>query len=151
MALQLILGGSGYGKSQFMYEQLIRASIENPGLNYIIIVPEQYTMQVQKKIVRMHPKGGMLNVDVVSFGRLAYRVFDALNMPKMLILEDIGKSMVLRKVMSAMASELTVLKGNVRKQGFVSEMKSAVSELLQYHVTPGHHDDARIVQKGTPA
>lgn len=137
MALQLILGGSGYGKSQFMYEQVIRASIENPDLNYIIIVPEQYTMQVQKKIVSMHPKGGMLNVDVVSFGRLAYRVFDALNMPKMLILEDIGKSMVLRKVMSAMASELTVLKGNVRKQGFVGEMKSAVSELLQYHVTPG--------------
>lgn len=50
MALQLILGGSGYGKSQFMYEQVIRASIENPDLNYIIIVPEQYTMQVQKKL-----------------------------------------------------------------------------------------------------
>ena len=78
---------------------------------------------------------GMLNIDVVSFGRLAYRIFDELHMKDMLILEDIGKSMVLRKVMTSVASELTVLKGNIRKQGFVGEMKSTVSELLQYHVT----------------
>lgn len=136
MALQLILGGSGYGKSRFMYEQLIQASREHPEFNYIVIVPEQYTLQVQKKVVSMHPDRGILNIDVVSFGRLAYRIFDELHMPEMLILEDIGKSMVLRRVMSAIASELTVLKGNIRKQGFVSEMKSAVSELLQYHVTP---------------
>lgn len=136
MSLQLILGGSGYGKSRFMYEHLIRESVKHPEFNYIVIVPEQYTMQVQKKVVSMHPKGGMLNVDVVSFGRLAHRIFDELHMREMLLLEDIGKSMVLRKVMASMASELTVLKGNIRKQGFVSEMKSAVSELLQYHITP---------------
>lgn len=135
MALQLILGGSGYGKSVYMYEHLIKESVAHPELNYIVVVPEQYTMQVQKKIVSMHPQMGMLNIDVVSFGRLAYRIFDELHMKDMLILEDIGKSMVLRKVMTSVASELTVLKGNIRKQGFVGEMKSTVSELLQYHVT----------------
>lgn len=135
MALQLILGGSGYGKSVYMYEHLIKEAVVHPELNYIVIVPEQYTMQVQKKIVSMHPQMGMLNIDVVSFGRLAYRIFDELHMKDMLILEDIGKSMVLRKVMTSVTSELTVLKGNIRKQGFVGEMKSTVSELLQYHVT----------------
>lgn len=136
MALKLILGGSGYGKSHRMYEDLIRESMAHSELNYIIIVPEQYTLQVQKKIVMMHPLGGIFNVDVVSFGRLAYKVFAELYMKEALVLEDIGKSMVLRKVISSMASELTVFKGNIRKQGFVGEMKSTVSELLQYHITP---------------
>lgn len=136
MALQLILGGSGYGKSEYMYRDLIRASIEHPELNYMIIVPEQYTLQVQKKIVQMHPNHGMRNIDVLSFVRLAHRVFEELGTEQTLILEDIGKMMVLRRVIARMAGELSVFKGNVRKQGFTGEMKSTISELLQYHVSP---------------
>ena len=136
MALQLILGGSGYGKSRRMYKDLIRASIEHPQFNYMIIVPEQYTLQVQKKIVQMHPNHGMRNIDVVSFVRLAHRVFEELGTDRTLILEDIGKMMVLRRIIGRMAGELSVFKGNVRKQGFTGEMKSTISELLQYHVDP---------------
>ena len=136
MALQLILGGSGYGKSRRMYKDLIRASIEHPQFNYMIIVPEQYTLQVQKKIVQMHPNHGMRNIDVLSFVRLAHRVFEELGTDRTLILEDIGKMMVLRRIIGRMAGELSVFKGNVRKQGFTGEMKSTISELLQYHVDP---------------
>lgn len=150
MALKLILGGSGYGKSHRMYEDLIRESMAHSELNYIIIVPEQYTMQVQKKVVMMHPLGGLLNVDVVSFGRLAYKVFSELHMKEALVLEDIGKSMVLRKVIASMASELTVFKGNIRKQGFVGEMKSTVSELLQYHITPEQLKTLSVSLKNRP-
>ena len=45
MSLQLILGGSGAGKSTYLYSSIIEESINNPDTDYIIIVPEQYTMQ----------------------------------------------------------------------------------------------------------
>ena len=75
MALQLILGSSGSGKSHFIYKKIIEESMENPFRQYVVLVPEQFTMQTQRRLVQMHPGGGILNVDVLSFERLAYRVF----------------------------------------------------------------------------
>ena len=48
MGLKIIAGGSGVGKSTFAYQKIIEKSIQNPERNYIIVVPEQYTMATQK-------------------------------------------------------------------------------------------------------
>ena len=75
MALQFIFGNSGSGKSRYLYEQIIRESQAHPEKNYIVLVPEQFTMQTQRELVHLHPNKGILNIDVLSFGRLAHRVF----------------------------------------------------------------------------
>lgn len=56
MSLQYILGGSGAGKSTYLYNSIIKEAIENPSLDYIIVVPEQYTMATQKRVVEASPK-----------------------------------------------------------------------------------------------
>ena len=73
MSLQLILGSSGAGKSHYLYTHIIEESMKNPDRNYIVVVPEQYTMAIQKRLVSMHPRKGILNIDVVSFERLAIK------------------------------------------------------------------------------
>ena len=40
--LQFILGNSGAGKSHILYEKIIQESMEHPGTNYLVIVPEQF-------------------------------------------------------------------------------------------------------------
>ena len=72
MSLQFIAGGSGSGKTRYLYEKVIKESEEHPDIQYLFIVPEQYTMQTQKELVRLHPRHGLLNIDVLSFKRLAY-------------------------------------------------------------------------------
>lgn len=134
MALQMIVGKSGAGKSHFAYEKIIKESIKNPKKQYYIIVPEQYTMQVQKKIMNMHPKHGTMNIDILSFPRLAHRVFDEVNEKQKKILEDVGKSMVLRKVAEERKDELTIFKRSLNKAGFIEELKSLLSEFYQYRV-----------------
>ncbi len=47
-----------------------------------MLVPEQFTMQTQKDLVRMHPRHGIMNIDVLSFARLAYRVFEETGVKK---------------------------------------------------------------------
>lgn len=136
MSLQLILGSSGAGKSHTLYKQIIQESIENPRENYIVIVPEQFTMQTQKDLVTLHPDHGVMNIDILSFLRLAYRVFEETNTTKQLVLEDTGKTMVLRKVIEEKKDELLLFQNNVHKQGFVSELKSFLSELYQYSIGP---------------
>ena len=76
MALQFILGNSGSGKSHFLYQHIIEEALCHPDINYLVVVPEQFTMQTQRDLVSMHPHKGIMNIDVLSFGRLAYRIFE---------------------------------------------------------------------------
>jgi len=136
MSLQLILGGSGSGKSYNLYSRMIQDSIENPKDNFLVIVPEQYTMETQKKLVSMHPRRGIMNIDIVSFQRLAFRVFSEIGGGDTKVLDDTGKNLIVRKVLESNKKQLKIFGNNINKIGFVSEMKSIISELLQYAITP---------------
>nr|WP_024836851.1 helicase-exonuclease AddAB subunit AddB [Clostridium sp. 12(A)] len=136
MSLQFILGGSGSGKTYRLYTELIRMSIEDPDTRYIAIVPEQFTMQTQKEIVTLHPRHGVMNIDIVSFNRLAYRIFEELAIENPQVLDDMGKSMVLRKVAAGKKKELVLYKEHLSKNGFISQLKSMLSEMYQYGITP---------------
>ena len=136
MALQLILGGSGSGKTTYLYDEVIRLSMEHPQEQYFLIVPEQFTMQTQKDIVTRHPNHGTMNIDIVSFARLAYRIFEELAVEQLSVLDDMGKSMVLRKVAAAQKRQLVLFGGQLSKPGFVGQLKSMLSEFYQYGITP---------------
>lgn len=134
--LRFLLGGSGAGKSTRLYEEIIRHSEEEPDKNFLILVPDQFTLETQRAIVRMHPKKGILNIDALSFSRLTHRVFDETSYPSEAVLDDLGKSLVLRHVAETMRGDLPVIGAGMRKKGFVDEVKSAVSELMQYDISP---------------
>ena len=67
MSLQFIMGNSGAGKSRYAYEKILAEAARHPEKNYLIVVPEQFTMQTQKELVSLHPAGGILNIDILSF------------------------------------------------------------------------------------
>ena len=110
MSLQFIIGSSGAGKSYFAYERVIRESMEHPERNYYIIVPEQFTMQTQKTLVEMSPGKGILNIDVLSFERLAYRIFEEVGGDTRKVLEETGKNMILQKLVQVSQKKLVYLK-----------------------------------------
>ena len=135
MALQLILGNSGAGKSYYIFQKIIKASMEHPEKQYLIIVPEQFTMQTQKDLVMMHPRHGIMNIDVLSFERLAHRVFHEVGGEHRKILEDTGKNLILRRLAEEKKEELTLLGKNLKRLGYISEIKSLISEFTQYRIT----------------
>ena len=136
MALQLILGGAGSGKSYRLYQTIIERAQKDTDKDYLVIVPEQYTMEIQKKLVSQHPDGGIMNIDILSFPRLAYRVFGELGIGNEPVLDDTGKSLIVRTVLEQHKKEFQIFGGNLNKPGFVEEVKSVISEMLQYAVTP---------------
>lgn len=136
MSLQLILGGSGSGKTTYLYDRVIEASMEHEDQLYFVIVPEQFTMQTQKDIITRHPRHGTMNIDIVSFQRLAYRIFEELAVENLQVLDDMGKSMVLRKVAAAQQRKLGLFQGHLHQTGFVNQLKSMLSEFYQYGITP---------------
>lgn len=136
MALQFILGGSGSGKTRYLYDQLIEESQSQPKQQFFAVVPEQFTMQTQRELVSLHPNHGVMNVDIVSFNRLAYRVFEELAVVNLKVLDDMGKSMVLRKVAANQKEKLVLFQNQLNKNGFISELKSMLSEFFQYGLSP---------------
>lgn len=134
MSLQFIFGNSGSGKSHYLYQTVVEESIKHPELNYLVLVPEQFTMQTQKDLCMAHPNHGIMNIDVLSFGRLAHRVFEESGQETKRVLDDEGKNLILRKIAGDYGTELKVLRGNLKKQGYISEVKSVISEFTQYGV-----------------
>lgn len=147
MALKLYLGCSGSGKSHKLYEHIIDESLKHPELNYYILVPEQYNLSTQQKLISMHPKKGILNIDVLSFTRLAHRVFEEVGYShaRGTIIDDIGKNLILRHMAGKNEDKLTALKGSFDKQGFISEVKSVISEFMQYGI--GDRELAYLIDK----
>lgn len=144
MSLKFIFGPSGSGKSHYLYNYIIEESIRHPGQNFIVLVPEQFTMQTQKDLVSMHPAHGIMNIDVLSFGRLAYRVFEETGGGGLPVLDDEGKNLILRKIASDYDGELKVLRGNMKKLGYISEVKSVISEFTQYDI--GAEELSRVME-----
>lgn len=134
MSLQFIFGPSGSGKSYELYQSVIKESMEHPKQKFLVLVPEQFTMQTQKDLVAMHPRHGIMNIDVLSFGRLAYRVFEETGGGNLPVLDDEGKNLVLRKIAGDYEDQLSVLRGNMKKLGYISEVKSVISEFTQYDI-----------------
>lgn len=141
MALQFIFGPSGAGKSYYIYHKIIQESMEHPERQYLILVPEQFTMQTQKDLVSMHPRKGIMNIDVLSFERLAFRVLEETGDIRGELLEETGKSMVLRRVAQEKKKELKILGAKMEKTGYISQLKSMVSELRQYEITSRDLED----------
>lgn len=136
MSLKFYLGNSGGGKTEYMYQQVVKEAAQNPRKDYLVVVPEQFTMQTQRKLVDLSESHAIMNIDILSFQRLAYRIFDELGMKHIDILEETGKSLVLRKIAQEKEESLGVLKGNMHRMGYVSEVKSLISELMQYNIAP---------------
>lgn len=134
MGLRFYFGASGAGKSTRLHEEMVRRGMEEPATNFLIIVPDQFTMQTQMDLVKAHPRKGIMNIDVLSFGRLSHRILEEVGADRRAVLDDTGKSLVLRKVAENIQEEMPVIGSNLRKIGYIHEVKSVISEFMQYGI-----------------
>ena len=141
MALQMITGGSGSGKSKYVCDLVLKESDLHPKKNYFVIVPDQFTMQTQMDFVTASPKGGIMNIDILSFSRLAHRIFEETGGNRKPVLDDTGKSLILRKIAGNIREQVPVIGSNLNKQGYIHEVKSAISEFMQYGIGQSELDE----------
>ena len=98
-------------------------------------------MQTQKEIVDISEHQGIMNIEVQSFVRLAYRIFGETGMTSLPALDDMGKTLILHKVLLEQEKNLHYFGRNVHKKGYVAEIKSFLSEMMQYGIDEEGLDD----------
>ncbi len=140
MSLRFVFGPSGAGKSTWIREELLRKAAKDSEQSFYLVVPDQYTLSTQKEMVLSSPTGGILNIDVLSFGRLSHRVLEETGGLTTPVLDDTGKNLVLRLVAEKLEKDLPVLGPRLKRPGYIHEVKSAISEFMQYGIGVGDLD-----------
>ena len=67
MSLRIIYGRAGSGKSRFCIEDIKSSKRENPDKILILMVPEQFTLQGEKNLVRALGASGIGEAEGLSF------------------------------------------------------------------------------------
>ena len=136
MGLHFYTGGAGAAYTDNMLRDMIRQSMAEPDRRFFIIVPEQATMEMQRRVVSLHPRRAILNLEVTSLMKLAFRVFEETGRGREPVLEEIGKTFLLEKVALEQKNSLTQLGRLLVRPEYLARMKSLISELMLYEVSP---------------
>ena len=74
MSLRIVYGKSGAGKSEYIFNE-IKNKI-NGNEKIYIITPEQFSFTAEKKLLETVKNTSVINAEVLTFERMAYRVIN---------------------------------------------------------------------------
>ena len=99
--LKVIYGKSRSGKTTYIYNKIKEKYDENINQNRqaYLIVPEQFSLSTEEKLVDFLDRGGLFNVEVLTLQRMAYYVFNELGLTIDNI-TDVGKRIILYNILN---------------------------------------------------
>ena len=129
MKFELIYGRSGTGKSHYIYED-IKRNISNKKI--FLIVPEQYNLTAEKMLFEVTEKKALINVEVLTLSRMAYRVMTEVYGKEEVKLSLSGKNMLIYDILTKEKSNLNFLGNSDKNIDIVNRM---FTELKKHKVS----------------
>ena len=107
MSLRIIYGKAGTGKSEYCYKEIAQ---KIKGENKILIItPEQFSFTAEKKLMDAIDTPSVLNAEVVTLSRMAYRVINEIGGATQTNLSKCGKAMLIYSILSNNKKDLKFL------------------------------------------
>jgi len=142
MSLRIVYGRAGSGKTTLVLNEM-KSRLEKinsgAGLHHdmlVLLVPEQFSFQAEKKLVSVVGTGGILDAEVLSFQRMAYRIFNESGGITYPHIHPSGKAMIIYRILDKMKGQLKVFSKTAQKEGFVDTLSTLITEFKRYGVTP---------------
>ena len=131
MSLRIIYGKSGTGKSTYICNE-IAEKIKNGNRKIYIITPEQFSFTAEKKLLDALDTSSVIQADVLTFNRMAYRVIKETGNKNLSNLSLTGKSMLIYNILS---KERNKLKFIGKSNENVSLVETQITEFKKHGVT----------------
>ena len=126
-----------YGRESADKEKYIYEDIKGKQGRTIVIVPDQYTLEAEKRAFELLDTKGLLDVEIISMSRLGFHLFSEQGGDRdITFIDKYGRHMLLRQIAAEKEDELEVFKGSVRKNVFIELLNNFISEMKQYDITP---------------
>lgn len=107
MGLRFIYGTAGTGKSKFCFNE-IKNNIKNKEKIYII-TPEQFSYSAEKKLLEEINTNASVNAEVISFNRIANRVFTEVGGANEVLISKSSKAMLIYSILEKEKKNLKFL------------------------------------------
>ena len=131
--LKLILGRAGTGKTTTVLRRVCREGAQRP---QVLMVPEQQSHETERALCKMGGNGVSLYAEVLSFSRLATRVFQTAGGLGVEELDGGGRFLLMYNAVKSVASELTVYSRPSRRPAFLESLLATADELKSSCVPP---------------
>ena len=109
MSMRLIYGRAGTGKSQFILNEIKTLTKNNLSQKIFIIVPEQFSYVTEKRLIESLDTNASINAEVISFKRLANRVFTEVGGLTKTNLTKAGKTMLVEYILEKNKKKLNFI------------------------------------------
>lgn len=135
MGIRFVFGRAGSGKSYYCLNQIKKKLTNDKNNKLIMLVPDQYTFQTEKKLLEYVGEKSLLRAEVLSFKRMATRVFDKCGGRAINVIEDSGKNMLIYKLLKDKGEELKYFNRISKQQGFVGIVSKSIIEFKKYNIS----------------
>lgn len=136
MPVQFILGRAGTGKTRACLDAVLaELAAGEDGPQLVLLVPEQASFQMERALATRAPRGGYTRAAVLSFSRLASRVFELTGGPPEMLLPR-TRRLLLGQLVRERADSLSVLRPAAHVRGLYDELDRVIDALLREAVSP---------------
>lgn len=136
MGIKFILGRAGTGKSHLVLSEISEKLQTTGEHKLVLLVPEQFTLQAERDLIGKQQLKGIMRAEVLSFTRLAHRIFNEVGGLTKVHINDLGKNMILRKILNECEKDLTIYKKTSRQEGFARKLNELICQFKQYDIHP---------------
>lgn len=136
MPFRYLMGRAHSNLEETLFQEISRRGEENPAGRFFLIVPEQFTLQTERALIESRDLSGILNVEVLSFTRLGYRVFNEVGGITSVIIDELGKNMMIKKILQEHREKLLMYEKISDQLGFAKKMGEMITELKRHRITP---------------
>lgn len=137
MALAMIYGRSGSGKTTELFRRL-RAGLAGADIRSkrYVIVPDQFTYMMEKKILEEFGEENGFKIQVVGFRTLSQRVLERVGGIRRPVLSPVGQSMLVSSLALKQKNDLKLFRKSAAYAGFAQMVSQTIKELKNYAITP---------------
>lgn len=151
MSLRFVHGRAGSGKTRQILSEIGKRIEEKASHPLVLIVPEQFTFQTERDLIALLQAGGILQTEVLSFQRMAFRIFNEAGGITYPHIHPAGKAMILYRILDRMKGQFRLFSRISEREGFVGTLQTLITEFKRYSVTPGHLEKAgQELPEGNP-
>jgi ATP-dependent helicase/nuclease subunit B len=151
LTLRFIIGRAGSGKTRACLDEIRAKLREQPaGLPLIFLVPEQATFQTEYALASTPGLKGFIRAQVLSFRRLAYRVLQETGGAARPHIGDLGKRMLLRRLLEQHRDRIKIFQRSTKQPGFADTLARTLGEIKNYCIEPDDLVSASAALRGLP-
>ena len=136
MKLRLIIGRAGVGKTHRCLSEMTRNHLEDQDRTLLCIVPEQASFNTERRLLEYSQMEGMLNAQILSFRRLAWRVLEEVGGVALPVLNELGSLLILKQILEREKKNFKIFSRVLDTPGFLKKLLEIIAEFKNYEITP---------------